>query len=61
MQMKTAVGATCRNCGALRAGFRPVALNPLIRNGNNNYSVTRPSLMPTSFPYAALRRANGAP
>jgi hypothetical protein len=55
------VGAACRNCAGLLAGFRPVALNPLIRRWNNNYSVTRPSLMPTSFPYAALRRANGAP
>jgi hypothetical protein len=55
------VGAACRNCDGLLAGFRPVALNPLIRRRNNNYSVTRPSLMPTSFPYAALRRANGAP
>jgi hypothetical protein len=55
------VGAGCRNCGALRAGSRPVGLNPFIRNGNNNYSISRPSLMRMSFPYAALRCADCAP
>ena len=44
-----------------QAGFGPVARTPLIRHGNNNYSCSRPSLTSTSFPYAALRRADGAP
>ena len=61
MQMKTVSRALLSRLYASGAGFRPATLSALIRDGNNNYSISCPSLMPISFPYATLRRANGAP
>jgi hypothetical protein len=36
------VGDRQWGCGAYQAGFRPLTLNPLIRNGNKNYSCPAP-------------------